>query len=334
MLRGRASSTVCCRLVDGRRRRIWGRVDNHRSAGQVIDSPVSTVAERSGQEARVKVGFIGLGSMGLPMAQRIQAEGHDLTVFARRPSSLEPFGGTDVSVAATPAEMGAVVDAVGICVFDAAGVSEVLFGPEGLVETLKPGSVVLVHSTVSPKAVQKMADDAAAFGLRLLDAPVSGGSPKALIGELTIMIGGDVEALGDVADLLSALSNHVVHLGGVGAGSLAKLINNSLFSAQIALADDAMRVGQSLGVDPTGLADVLSVSSSACIASGVRLGAGSMAGMVGTPVDLTLTKDVELMAALLGNGAGKELVEVAQRFVAALDAARPGAQSSTVADPD
>ncbi|MGH3626006.1 MAG: NAD(P)-dependent oxidoreductase, partial [Sciscionella sp.] len=154
-------------------------MDNHRYAGQVIDSSVSRVAERNGQEARVKVGFIGLGSMGLPMAQRIQSEGHDLTVFARRPSSLEPLAGTDVSIAATPAEMGAAVDAVGICVFDSAGVSEVLFGPEGLVQTLKTGSVVLVHSTVSPSAVRKIADDAAIFGLRVLDAPVSGGSPKA-----------------------------------------------------------------------------------------------------------------------------------------------------------
>jgi len=270
----------------------------------------------------VKVGFIGVGSMGLPMALRIQSEGHDLTVYARRPSSLEPFAGTEVSIAATPAEMGAAVDVVGICVFDAAGVREVMFGSEGLVETLKTGSVVLVHSTVSPTAVQKIADDAATFGLRVLDAPVSGGSPKAVIGELTIMIGGDGEALADVAGLLSSLSNHVVHLGGVGTGSLAKLINNSLFSAQIALTDDAMRVGESLGVDPAGLADVLLASSSACIASGVRLRAGSMSGIVGTPGDMTLTKDVALMAALLGNGAGKELVEVAQRFAAALEAAR------------
>lgn len=143
-----------------------------------------------------------------------------------------------------------------------------------------------------------------------------------MIGELSILIGGDAEALADVADLLSALSNHVMHLGGIGAGSLAKLINNSLFSAQIVLADDAMRAGKSLGVDPAGLADVLSASSSACIASGVRLGAGSMAGIVGTPGDLSLTKDVELMAALLGDAGGKELVEVAQRFVASMQAAR------------
>jgi 3-hydroxyisobutyrate dehydrogenase-like beta-hydroxyacid dehydrogenase len=262
--------------------------------------------------------------MGLPMAQRIQSEGHDLTVFARRQTSLEPFAGTEATIAATPAEMGAAVEVVGICVFDAAGVHEVMFGPDGLVETLAAGSVVLVHSTVSPTVVQKIAVDAAAYGLRVLDAPVSGGAPKAMIGELTIMVGGDGEALADVAGLLSALSNHVVHLGEVGAGSHAKLINNSMFSAQIALADDAMQVGESLGVDPAGLAEVLLTSSSACIASGVRLNAGSMAGIVGTPGDLTLTKDVELMADLLGDGAGKELVEVAQRFVASMQAARAG----------
>lgn len=273
----------------------------------------------------MKVGFIGLGSMGLPMAQRIQSEGHDLTVFARRQSSLEPFAGKEVSIAATPAEMGAAVDVVGICVFDGAGVYEVMFGPGGLVETLKTGSVVLVHSTVAPAVVQKIAHEAATFGLRVLDAPVSGGSPKALAGELTIMIGGDAEALADVADLLSALSNHVLHLGGVGTGSLAKLINNAMFSAQIALADDAMRVGASLGVASEGLADVLLVSSSTCIASGVRLSAGSMAGIAGTAVDLTLTKDVDLMAALLGDRPGKELVEVAQRFVASVQAARADA---------
>ena len=266
----------------------------------------------------MKVGFIGLGSMGLPMAQRIQSEGHDLTIYARRAASLEPFAGTDVTIAATPAEMGAAIEAVGICVFDAAGVEEVLFGSSGLVEVLKPGTVVLVHSTVSPTEVQKIAEQAAKYGLRVLDAPVSGGAPRALTGELTIMVGGDTEAIAAVSGLLATLSNHVVHLGGIGAGSHAKLINNTLFSAQIALANDAMKVGESLGVDPTGLAAILLTSSSSCVASGVRLRAGSMAALADTQVGPTLTKDVTLMASLLGDAPGNELVEVAQRFVASL----------------
>jgi 3-hydroxyisobutyrate dehydrogenase-like beta-hydroxyacid dehydrogenase len=270
------------------------------------------------EEGTVKVGFIGLGSMGLPMAQRILAEGHDLTLYARRPASLEPFAGTGATIAATPAEMGAAVEAVGVCVFDAAGVEEVLFGPDGLAETLEPGAVVLVHSTVAPAQIQKIAERAAKHGLRVLDAPVSGGGPRALNGELTIMVGGAAAALADVADLLATLSNHVVHLGGIGAGSHAKLINNTMFSAQIALADYAMKAGESLGVDPAGLAAILATSSSACVASGVRLRAGSIAGLAASPANLTLTKDVTLMAGVLGDAPGKELVEVARRFVAAI----------------
>jgi 3-hydroxyisobutyrate dehydrogenase-like beta-hydroxyacid dehydrogenase len=270
----------------------------------------------------VRVGFIGLGSMGLPMAQRIRSEGHSLTVYARRPASLEPFVGKNVTMAATPAEMGAAVDSVGICVFDAAGVNEVMFGPQGLTETLTPGSVVLVHSTVSAEDIRKIAEHAADHGIRVLDAPVSGGSPRAEVGELTIMVGGDVDALAAVAGLLSSLSNHVIHLGDVGTGSIAKLINNTMFSAQIALADDAMRAGESLAIDPVGLADVLLTSSSACVASSVRVRAGSMAGIVGTPAELTLAKDVKLMADVLGGAAGKDLVDTAQRFVAALATAR------------
>jgi len=263
----------------------------------------------------MKVGFIGLGSMGLPMARRLHAEGHELTVYARRAASLEPFAGTDVTIAATPAEMGRLVEVVGICVFDAAGVEEVLFGADGLAETLAAGSVVLVHSTVAPAQVQQIAARGAEHGLRVLDAPVSGGSPKAEVGELTIMVGGEADALAAVADLLAALSTDVVHLGDVGAGSQAKLINNTLFAAQIALADDAMRAGASLGIDAEGLASILLTSSSSCIASGVRLRAGSLAAIAASPAGAPLAKDVALTADVLGDAPGRELVDTAQRFV-------------------
>jgi 3-hydroxyisobutyrate dehydrogenase-like beta-hydroxyacid dehydrogenase len=271
----------------------------------------------------MKVGFIGLGSMGLPMAQRILATGgHELTIYARREATLEPFKATAAAVAATPAELGAAVETVGICVFDAAGVEEVMFGPHGLAETLAPGSVVLVHSTVSSDQIRTIAATAATHDLRVLDAPVSGGAPKAIDGELTIMVGGDKAAMAEVAPLLETLSNHVVHLGDVGAGSHAKLINNTMFSAQVALAEDAMRAGETLGLDLRGLGDILLTSSSACIASGLRIRCGSMRGIAGTEADQTLVKDVTLTASLIGDSPGKELVDVAQRFVAEMKAAR------------
>jgi 3-hydroxyisobutyrate dehydrogenase-like beta-hydroxyacid dehydrogenase len=177
---------------------------------------------------------------------------------------------------------------------------------------------VLVHSTASPAQIQKIAGKAADHGLRVLDAPVSGGAPRALGGELTILVGGDAAALAGVSGVLASLSSHVVRLGGIGAGSAAKLINNTMFAAQITLADGAMRAGESLGVDPVGLAAVLLSSSSACVASGVRLRAGSMAAIVGTPSGGTLVKDVELMTTLLGDAPGNELITAAQRFVTAM----------------
>ncbi|CUU55315.1 3-hydroxyisobutyrate dehydrogenase [Parafrankia irregularis] len=266
----------------------------------------------------MKVGFIGLGSMGLPMAQRLRSAGHELTLYARRPASLEPFTGLDVTVAATPALLGARVEAVGICVFDAAGVEEVLFGPEGLAANAAPGTVVLVHSTVSPAQIRAIAERAAGHGLRVLDAPVSGGAPRALTGELTVMIGGDAAALADVTGLLAAFSNQVVHLGDVGAASQAKLINNTLLAAQIVLADEAMTAGRSLGLDLEGLASVLLTSSSSGVGSGVRLRAGSLAAVADSPAGPTLAKDVTLMAEVLASAPGRDLVEVAKRLVTAI----------------
>ena len=211
--------------------------------------------------------------------------------------------------------MGSSVEAVCICVFDAAGVEDVLFGDDGLAETLAPGTVVLVHSTVSPAQIRQIAERAIEHDVRVLDAPVSGGAPRAIIGELTIMVGGDEDALAAVAALTSTLSNHVVHLGGVGTGSQAKLINNTLFAAQIALADDAVTAGITLGIDPEGLDAVLMTSSSSCIASGVRIRAGSLRGIAASPAGPTLAKDVELMADVLGDTPGRELVDTARRFV-------------------
>lgn len=269
----------------------------------------------------MRVGFIGIGNMGLPMAQRIQAQGHDLVLWARREASLAPFTGTSATVVASPAEMGGIVDCAGICVFDAKGVDEVLFGTDGVAETLRPGSVIMMHSTVSSAEVQQLAGKAAAYGLRLLDAPVSGGEPQASIGKLTVMVGGEQSALADVAPVLASFSDHVVHLGPVGAGSKAKLINNTLFSAQIVLADYAMTVGSSLGLDLDGLADVLMSSSSACIGSKIRLRTGSLGGIWASPAGAPLVKDVKLTREALGTAPGQELLEVADRFVEAVEAA-------------
>jgi len=118
----------------------------------------------------MKVGFIGLGDMGLPMAQRIQSQGHDLVLWARREASLALFSGTGATVTASPAGLGRLVDCVGICVFGARDVEDVLFGAHGVAETLRPGAVIMMHSTVSAGEAQALAGKSAARWLRLLDA--------------------------------------------------------------------------------------------------------------------------------------------------------------------
>src|SRR5947208_12130114 len=105
----------------------------------------------------LRVGFIGLGSQGGPMARRIAEEGHPLTLWARRPESLEGFADTGVQTAATPAELGAVSDLVGICVVDDAGVEDVLLRPDGVFAGMAPGGAVLIHSTVHPDTCRRLA---------------------------------------------------------------------------------------------------------------------------------------------------------------------------------
>jgi 3-hydroxyisobutyrate dehydrogenase-like beta-hydroxyacid dehydrogenase len=271
----------------------------------------------------MRVGFIGLGSMGLPMAQRIQDEGHDLVVWARRSASLTPFADTKAVVAASPADLGAQVETVGLCVFDAADVDHVLFGPDGIAETLAAGSVVMVHSTVAPVEAVELAAKIRAAGFRMVEAPVSGGSGRARAGQLTIMVGGDAESIRTVSSVLDAVSSHVVHLGDVGSAARAKLINNTLFTAQVVLADWALALGETLGLSPAELKETLSSSRSACVASQRRFQEESLAGIAGSVTDHALMKDIALLARELGPERSSELLKITEPFAVAMRSA-PG----------
>jgi 3-hydroxyisobutyrate dehydrogenase-like beta-hydroxyacid dehydrogenase len=271
----------------------------------------------------MRVGFIGLGDQGLPIAGRIGAAGFPLTVWARRPEAAATLTGV-AEVATSPAGVGRASDVVGICVFDGAGVREVLFGPDGVAQGLAEGGVVVIHTTLAPEEVRRLAEEAAASGLHVLDAPVSGGRVVAADGGLTVMVGGAPEVLDRVRPVLASYAADVVHLGGVGAGQQAKLLNNVLFAAQLVLADDALRLGAAAGLDPAGLAAVLGTSSATSVPARVRYGAGSLAALAPTQVNPTLVKDVGLLAAVLGEAADEDLLRTAQRFVAAMRAAESG----------
>jgi 3-hydroxyisobutyrate dehydrogenase len=266
----------------------------------------------------MRVGFIGLGSMGAPMAQRIiQSGDFDTVVWARREAALEPFRSGAATIATSVAELAEGLDVLCTCVFDAAGTREILFGPGGAAPLMAKGGIVICHSTVAPQEVADIATEAEKYGLRVLDAPVSGGSPKAEAGELVVMVGGDQATYDDALPVLQTFSNQIVFLGAVGAGQQAKLLNNTMLSAHIALANDAFAVADELGLDRAGLAQILRNGSGRSYGVEMFAGAGSLDILAQTQAGPTLTKDVRLLSALIADcQAGSVLLAPAQTMVA------------------
>lgn len=204
----------------------------------------------------LRIGFIGLGDQGGGIAQRLIATGHDVTLWARRPESLERFAGT--SSATTIAGLGGVCDLIGICVVDDAGVRQVC---DDLIPAMAAGSIIVVHSTISPSTCIELAAQAAARGIALIDAPVSGGGQMAAEGKITIMVGGDDAVVARARPVFEAMGSLVLHLGGIGAGQNAKLINNTLLAAHLGLADHALTAAAALGLDRAAFIDLIKASS-------------------------------------------------------------------------
>lgn len=272
----------------------------------------------------MRVGFVGLGSQGSPIAERIVASGRfETAVWARREDALAPFRDGPARIAPSMADLAEGLDVLGTCVFDAEGTRQILFGPGGAAEVLPKGAVIICHSTVAPDEIADIAAQAEQFGLRVLDAPVSGGAPKAAAGELIVMVGGDRETYQAALPVLETYSNQIVYLGGVGAGQQAKLINNTLLAAHIAIAHDAFSVARELGMDEAALGQILRSGSGRSFGVEVYVGSGSLAAMADSQVRPTLTKDVRLLtevAAGAGTSAGRVLLDPAHRFVEEMDA--------------
>lgn len=240
-----------------------------------------------------RVGFVGLGSQGGPMARRIVDAGFPTTLWARRAASLEPFGDTAASVAATPAELGAASDVLGVCVVDDAGVDEVLRGPEGALGAMADGSVVIVHSTVHPQTCLRLQEDHPS--VHVIDAPVSGGGHKAAARELLVMVGGPAEVVDRCRGVLETFGDPVLHLGPLGAGQEVKLLNNAVFAAQLALAAEVFALAADRALDQQAVATVLSNGSGRSYAAEVVAGGGfDLEGLAPLAGDL-LGKDVGIL---------------------------------------
>lgn len=208
----------------------------------------------------MKVGVIGLGVMGRPMALHLQRAGHDLHVWARRPASV---AGLPATVCQTPAELGRQCEVVFTIITSSADIEHVALGPDGLIEGMAPGSVLVDCSTIAPEAARHIAARLGEKGIAMLDAPVSGGAQGAIDATLAIMAGGEAEVLARVRPLLECLGQRIVHIGPSGAGQVAKACNQMIMVAAIQAAAEAMRLAAASGVDCGKVRDALAGGSAA-----------------------------------------------------------------------
>ena len=246
----------------------------------------------------MRVGFIGLGSQGGPMARRIIDAGYETTLWARRPASLEPYADTPAKTAASPAELAAASDLVCVCVVSDADVDEVVAGQNGVLAGLARGGVIAVHSTVHPDTCQRLAAVAGGHGVTLIDAPVSGGGMAAAEGKLLVMAGGDAEAVERCRPVFATYGDPIVHLGQLGSGQVTKLLNNVLFTANLATSASTLELGRTLGVDPGRLAEVITHGTANSFALGRIAAAGGTVDRIAQHAGPLLRKDVQLAADL------------------------------------
>ena len=241
-----------------------------------------------------RVGFVGLGSQGAPMARRIVDSGFPTTLWARRAATLEPFADTDAAIATSPAELGAASDFLCVCVVDDSGVDEVLRGPDGALGSMADGSVVVLHSTVHPATCVRLQGDFPT--IHVLDAPVSGGGHKAAARELLVMVGGPAEVVERSRPILETFGNPVLHVGPLGAGQEAKLLNNMVFTAQLVLATEAFDLAAARGLDPAAISTVLALGSGRAYAAEVVANSGYDLAAFGPVAGALLAKDVGILA--------------------------------------
>ncbi|CRI65575.1 2-hydroxy-3-oxopropionate reductase [Thiocapsa sp. KS1] len=203
------------------------------------------------------VGFIGLGIMGRPMALNLIKAGYDLVVHARRPESMAPLAEAGARTASSPAEVARDASIVFTMVSDTPDVEEVILGPEGVIQGVRPGAVVVDMSTISPSSTRMMAERLRAAGAAMLDAPVSGGEAGAKAGTLSIMVGGEPAAFARVRPLFEAMGGNIVHVGPSGAGQVCKSCNQIVVGATIAGVSEAVLLAQASGVDPRKVREAL-----------------------------------------------------------------------------
>ncbi len=204
-----------------------------------------------------KVGFIGLGIMGKPMAKNLLEAGHELVVYNRTAEKAEELAGDGATVAGSPKEVAEQSDVIITMLPDSPQVEEVLAGEGGVLEGIREGSLIVDMSTISPVVTRDLAAKAGEHGASMLDAPVSGGDVGAIDGTLSIMVGGSEADFERAGPLFEAMGKTITHVGEVGAGQVVKAANQIVVALTIEAVSEALVLGSKAGVDPAKILDVL-----------------------------------------------------------------------------
>jgi 2-hydroxy-3-oxopropionate reductase len=204
-----------------------------------------------------RVGFIGLGIMGRPMARHLLDAGYPLTVHSRSPGPVEELVAAGASRASNPAEVARASDVTITMLPDTPDVAAVVLGPDGVVEGVAAGSLVIDMSTIDPGPTRSIADAFRELDVTMLDAPVSGGEKGAIEGTLSIMVGGREDAFARALPLFAAMGSTVVHIGPHGAGQVCKACNQLVVGANIEAVAEALVLAERSGIDPARVREAL-----------------------------------------------------------------------------
>jgi 3-hydroxyisobutyrate dehydrogenase-like beta-hydroxyacid dehydrogenase len=208
-----------------------------------------------------KIGFIGLGAMGVPMSQRLLEASYPLVVYDVRKEAIETIVKKGAQGASSPREVAEKCRKVITIVPNSDAVEQVVFGPSGLLEGMKAGDVLMEMTSSYPPSTLKVNEALAAKGVHMIDAPVSGGVVGAVAGTLSVMVGGDEKIFESCRPILSVMGKNLFYIGGIGFGHALKAINNFLSATTLAATSEAIILASKMGISPQRAIEVLAVST-------------------------------------------------------------------------
>ncbi len=217
-----------------------------------------------------RLGFIGLGLMGAPMARNLMRAGYALTVHNRSRAIVEELAAEGATPATSPREVARASEVVITCLPDSPDVEQVALGPEGVIEGAQPGLIYIDMSTISPPVTRRVAARLAEVGVTMLDAPVSGGDIGAQQGTLSIMVGGPQDGFDACLPIFQAMGKQITYVGESGAGQTAKACNQIVVAATMAAMGEALVLAAKSGVDPARVVEAIRGGAARCWALDVR----------------------------------------------------------------